>query len=139
MSILVLIAYYLNLVVVWTWRGAWIVGVLMGVWALVDTLSRPAQHFVAADKRTKGFWTWVNALSTGAIALTLFGSLLGSGGTLFFLSLLAVVASAVYLADAKPALDYYKPVRVRSQVRKPGQSRPGSSWRSRRGGGRWGR
>ena len=43
-----------------------------------------------------------------------------ASGGFGMLMLLAVVANAVYLADVRPALDYYKPVQVRSRIRRPG-------------------
>jgi hypothetical protein len=57
-------------------------------WAFVDALRRRPDAFVAADKRTKGFWLFVT-----------FTSIVG------MLGLLAVIAAGVYLADVKPALD----------------------------------
>lgn len=103
-----LIADYLVLAVVWIWRLAQVAAVVLGVWALVDTLRRPDQHFVAADKRTKGFWLAVNAAGLLVVVLMGMSSMFG---------LLGVVANAVYLADVRPALNYYRPVRMRVRVR----------------------
>lgn len=119
MSALAVVAAYVVQVVYWTWivfQGA---AVLMGVWALVDCLTRDPQHFLAAGKRTKGFWLGVNAAGL-AVVLVLSVSSLG---------LLAVVANAVYLADVRPALAFYKPVRVRSRVRRRDDRRGGPGGR----------
>lgn len=91
----------------------------MGLWALIDSALRAPEHYAAAGKRTKGFWLGVNAVGIGVVALMGAASMLG---------LLGVVANGVYLADVRPALQYYAPVRVRSSIRMPGkgsQRRPG--------------
>lgn len=108
---LLLADHYLALAVTWIWRLAQVVAVVLGAWALVSTLRRPDQHFVAADKRTKGFWLAVNAAGLLVVVLIGMSSMFG---------LLGVVANAVYLADVRPALDYYKPVRVRVRIRRRG-------------------
>ena len=85
------------------WCAAQVISAALGVWALIDSALRPAQYYAAADKRSKNFWVAVNAVA-------------------------AVVASAVYLADVRPALQALAPVRVRSSIRIPGrasQRRPG--------------
>ena len=68
------------------------------VFAFIDALRRRPDAFVAADKRTKGFWLAVTGVAAlvGFVFLASVGSMLG---------LIAVVASGVYLADVKPALD----------------------------------
>lgn len=121
---LLLADHYLALAVTWIWRLAQVAAVVLGVWALVDTLRRPDQHFVAADKRTKGFWLAVNAAGLLVVVLMGMSSMFG---------LLGVVANAVYLADVRPALDYYKPVRVRVRIRRRG---PGGRGPGRANGGR---
>ena len=121
---LLLADHYLALAVTWIWRLAQVVAVVLGAWALVSTLRRPDQHFVAADKRTKGFWLAVNAAGLLVVVLLGMSSLFGR---------LGVVANAVYLADVRPALDYYKPVRVRVRIRRRG---PGGRGPGRANGGR---
>ncbi|MDO4901013.1 DUF2516 family protein [Actinomyces sp.] len=111
MEILGLVAKYLVLAVGGIWQFARIAAVLLGAWALIDALTRDSSHFIAAGKRTKGFWLGVNAVSIAVLVLM---------GTSSMLGLLGVVASAVYLADVRPALQYYAPVRVRSSIRFPG-------------------
>nr|WP_127843403.1 DUF2516 family protein [Actinomyces wuliandei] len=124
-------ATYLEQAVFWIWRLSQLAAVLLGVWALVDALTHDPSHFVAAGKRTKGFWAGVNAAGLGVLLLMGAASMLG---------LLGVVASAVYLADVRPALRPYSPVRVRSSVRIPGrarQKRPGGQWGGGRGPRDW--
>lgn len=70
----------------------------MEVFALVDALRRRPQAFVAAGKRTKGFWTAILVVA----ALLGFVVMLNPLG---IFGLIAVVAAAVYLADVRPALD----------------------------------
>ncbi|WP_103063718.1 DUF2516 family protein [Actinomyces qiguomingii] len=123
MEILGLVAYYLALAVGLIWRLAQLAAVGLGVWALFDALTRDSSHFIAAGKRTKGFWLGVNAVSIAVLVLMGSNSMLG---------LLGVVASAVYLADVRPALRYYSPVRVRSSIRFPGSG----NGRGGLGGGR---
>ncbi|MBW3068039.1 DUF2516 family protein [Actinomyces sp. 594] len=110
MENLVLIAYYVSLAVSVIWRIAQLTAVGLGVWALIDTFTHDASHFIAADKRTKGFWLGVNAAGVAVVLLM---------GATSMLGLLGVVANAVYLADVRPALQYYSPVRVRSSIRFP--------------------
>ena len=123
MTALILTAYYLAVAVRWTWILAGFCAIGLGAWALIDTLRRPAQNFIAADKRTKGFWLAVNAVGVLVVAF--------SGLTSFF-GLLGVVANAVYLADVRPALNYYRPVRVRVRIRRRGQDKRGSAGGRRR-------
>ena len=118
-SVLLQVAVFLAAAVKWTWLAAQVVAILMGVWALVDSLLRPTQYYVAAGKNTKRFWTVVNAVGTVVVGVLGAASMLG---------LLGVVASAVYLVDVRPALQALAPVRVRSSIRIPGrasQRRPG--------------
>ena len=105
-------------------------------------LSRPAEHFATADKRSKSFWLGLNALGLAVFLIGLIPliqtmrSLLATGvsasDSFSMLMLLAVVANAVYLADVRPALDYYRPVRVRSQIRRPGRDGRGRGPSGRR-------
>ncbi|MBE6474877.1 MAG: DUF2516 family protein [Actinomyces succiniciruminis] len=110
--ILGLVAYYLSLAVGLIWRLAQLTAVGLGVWAFIDTLTHDPSHFIAAGKRTKGFWLGVNAAGVAVVLLM---------GPTSMLGLLGVVANAVYLADVRPALQYYSPVRVRSSIRFPGR------------------
>lgn len=76
----------------------------MEVYALVDAARTRADAFAAAGKLTKGKWTAILAV---AAALGFLALPLGGGGmlsSLGMLSIVAVVASAVYLVDVKPAV-----------------------------------
>lgn len=75
----------------------------MEVYALVDAVRRPAAAFTAAGKKTKQLWMVILGVATaiGFIALPLPVGLIGS---LSLLSLVAIVASAVYLVDVRPAV-----------------------------------
>lgn len=123
MTALLLTAYYLDLVVAGIWYLTQIGAVVLGVWALIDTGLRPSQNFIAADKRTKGFWLGVNVVGVVVVVLMGMSSMFG---------LLGVVANAVYLADVRPTLNYYQPVHVRTRIRRRGQGGSGS-----RGRGGW--
>ena len=132
-SVLLLIAYYLSLAVAMLWCAAQVISAALGVWALIDSALRPAQYYAAADKRSKNFWVAVNAVAAVVGTFLAYQALLavyiaGASTGVSFIGLLAVVASAVYLADVRPALQALAPVRVRSSIRIPGrasQRRPG--------------
>ena len=132
-SVLLLIAYYLALAVAMLWCAAQVISAALGVWALIDSALRPAQYYAAADKRSKNFWVAVNAVAAVVGTFLAYQALLavyiaGASTGVSFIGLLAVVASAVYLADVRPALQALAPVRVRSSIRIPGrasQRRPG--------------
>ena len=74
------------------------------VWALVDALRQPSAAFTAAGKLTKPVWLAIVgvAAALGFLALPIFGG--GAISSLGFLSLIAVVAAAVYLTDVRPAV-----------------------------------
>lgn len=71
---------------------------LLEGYAVLDAVRRRPDAFVAADKRTKGFWLalLVVALLVGFVSLS---------GALSIFGLIAIVIAGVYLADVKPALD----------------------------------
>ncbi len=75
------------------------------VYALIDAARRRPDAFVAAGKRTKTFWLVILAVATafGFIALP---PPIGAGflSSLGLLSIIAVVAAAVYLTDVRPAV-----------------------------------
>ena len=125
MSVLYAVSFFLSEAVRWSWIAAQAVSIVMGIWALVDSLMRPAEYYAAAGKSTKRFWNVVNAAGT-AVGLLGAASMFG---------LLGVVASAVYLVDVRPALQALAPVKVRSSIRIPGrasQRRPGRGGRGPR-------
>jgi Protein of unknown function (DUF2516) len=70
--------------------------VALRTWAIIDCLTRKAAAFPAVDKLTKPSW----------IAILVIGGLLGSwlSPPLGPISLISVIASAVYLVDVRPAV-----------------------------------
>ena len=108
MSVLYAVSFFLSEAVRWSWIAAQFISFVMGVWALIDSLMRPAEHYAAAGKNTKRFWNVVNAVGTAVVGLLGAASMFG---------LLGVVASAVYLVDVRPALQALAPVRVRCRRR----------------------
>ena len=74
------------------------------IWALVDALRQSSGAFPAAGKLTKPLWLTILGVATalGFLALPVFGG--GAISSLGFLSLIAVVAAAVYLTDVRPAV-----------------------------------
>lgn len=89
MAIAFLIEYWLTFVL-----GLLAFGIEL--WALSDCLRRPAENFVRAGKRTKGFWT---GMTVGAALVGLLGVY---SGALILFQLAAVCIACVYLADVKP-------------------------------------
>lgn len=86
------------------------------VWAFVDALLNRPDAFVAAGKRTKGFWLLVTGVATAI-------------GFVFFLnpfnlfSLVAIVAAGIYLTDVRPAVRA-----VGGRGRRTGSSGPYGPW-----------
>lgn len=76
----------------------------MEVYALVDAARTRADAFTVAGKLTKAKWVAILAVSAalGFLALPIGGG--GALNSLGMLSIIAVVASAVYLADVRPAV-----------------------------------
>ncbi len=74
-----------------------VVALALEVWAALDAATTRADAFVAAGKRTKGFW----------LAITVVAALLGFVSVtnpLNLFGLIAFVAAAIYLADVRPAV-----------------------------------
>jgi hypothetical protein len=74
--------------------------VILRLWALIDCATRKTAAFPAVDKLTKATW----------LAILVIGAAMGSypwapGGSYAYpISLISVVAAAVYLADVRPAV-----------------------------------
>jgi Protein of unknown function (DUF2516) len=66
------------------------------VFAVADAVRHKPQSYVAAGKRTKNLWLAIVGVSLAVQVVTL--------DPLNFLNILGLVASAVYLADVRPAL-----------------------------------
>jgi len=77
--------------------GLGVIALGMEVFALVDALRHRPDAYVAAGKRTKNLWVGIT------VAAALVGFLFVFN-VLSFLSILAIVGAAVYLADVRPAL-----------------------------------
>jgi hypothetical protein len=67
------------------------------VWALVDAATTRGDAFVAAGKRTKGFWVAVTGVAAALVFVT-FPDVLSIFG------LISLVAAAIYLTDVRPAV-----------------------------------
>ena len=89
----------------WIFLALAVAGFGLELFALVDALRHRPNAFVAAGKRTKGFWVAILGVAAafGFIALP---PPLGAGflQSLGLLSIIAVVAAAVYLTDVRPAV-----------------------------------
>jgi len=68
-SVLYAVSFFLSEAVRWSWIAAQAVSIVMGIWALVDSLMRPAEYYAAAGKSTKRFWNVVNAAGTAVVGL----------------------------------------------------------------------
>jgi 4-amino-4-deoxy-L-arabinose transferase-like glycosyltransferase len=90
------------------------------VYALVDAARQRPDAFVAAGKLTKQRWLLILGAAT-ALGFVALPPPIGAGflSSLGFLSLIAVVAAGVYLADVRPAL---------RQIRGGGRSGPYGPW-----------
>jgi hypothetical protein len=81
-------------------------GAVIEVWALVDSLTRPAQAFIAVGKQTKPLWLVINGVATVVgVAAAVF---VGSTAVLSFLPIAAFVAAAVYLTDVRPKVKDFR-------------------------------
>ncbi|AXG14357.1 DUF2516 family protein [Intrasporangium calvum] len=67
------------------------------IFAFVDALRHPERAYLAAGKRTRTFWLVILGVAVGIGFVTMFNPL-----NLF--GLLAIVGTAVYLTDVRPAL-----------------------------------
>ena len=72
-------------------------------WAFIDAIIRPAPAFSAVGKLSKPIWLIILGV---AFVVGLYAA--AYGGAVGFLSVLAFVAAAVYLADMRPKLKEYR-------------------------------
>lgn len=77
--------------------ACWIVGIPVGLFALIDAARARADAFTAADKLTKPTWLWI----TGGALVVL---LIFRNGPLDLLWLIGLIAALVYLVDVRPSL-----------------------------------
>lgn len=88
----------------WVFLGLSLVSLGLSLFALIHAAITKPNVFVAADKRTKAFWLAI----TGGATLLSFLSIPGGGGrTSLLLTILPIVAAAIYLTDVRPALKDY--------------------------------
>ncbi|GAA2011984.1 DUF2516 family protein [Brevibacterium samyangense] len=73
---------------------------VFSVVAFIDSLRYSGEVYRAADKKSKGLWCGI----LGAAALVSFVGMPPMNAMPMFLSLLAVVAAAVYFVDVRKAL-----------------------------------
>ena len=67
---------------------------VLKLWALIDSITRPAPTYPAAGKLTKPAWIAILAVSV----------LLGGLGFLGIFAVIGTIAAIVYLVDVRPAL-----------------------------------
>jgi len=80
-----------------------VVAFVVEAWAFGDAIYRPAQAYIAAGKWPKPRWLIILGV---AFVLGLYSALYG--GVTGFLSVLAFVAAAIYLADVRPKVKEFK-------------------------------
>lgn len=107
-EILAYVAFYLGQFVVIVNIALAISAFLIIVWALLDTLVRPANLFPAASRLSKSAWIGVHVGAALACVVL---------GWYSFFGMIAVSASAVYLVGVRPQLAALSPARVRSKLR----------------------
>lgn len=107
-EILTYVAFYLSQFVAIVNIALAVSAFLIIVWALLDTLVRPANLFPAASRLSKSAWIGVH-IGAGLACVVL--------GWYSFFGMIAVAASAVYLAGVRPQLAALSPARVRSKLR----------------------
>ncbi|GLW96418.1 DUF2516 family protein [Microtetraspora sp. NBRC 16547] len=81
---------------------------ILSISALIHAVRIPSRAFQAAGKQTKQLWMIILGLATlftFAAAVNYLGIGMGMPG---LLTILSVIASGVYLADVKPAVNQYR-------------------------------
>ena len=77
----------------------WLGALGLAVFGLIDALRVPTDAFPYAGKRTKTLWLVILGVAAAVLLVA---------GPLNILGLAAVVASAVYLVDVRPAVKQYR-------------------------------
>lgn len=86
----------------WFLLNALAIGAIgLKVYALVDAVRVPTQAFPAAGKLTKPIWV-------GILVLSLVVAIIVYPNAIHLLSILGVVAAAVYLVDVRPAVRQFR-------------------------------
>jgi len=70
---------------------------VLKLWALADSVTRPAAAFPAAGKLTKPAWVAI-------LAVALLLTLLSGASFMGLLSIVGTIAAIVYLVDVRPAV-----------------------------------
>lgn len=112
---------FINFVQMWIVFALVAVVVGMSGYALYHTLTTPEQAFTSEGKRTRNFWALLNTL---ALVIS-FLALTPAGPVGLFGALMALVIPAVYLADVRPAVAYWRQKRGRGST---GNNRPPTPW-----------
>lgn len=94
------IAFFQTVILV----GLTVAALVVELWAFIDALRRPAAAFVTAGKRTKNFWLLITGIAA-AIGLVSVPPLSAFG--IGLVTLIALIGSAVYLVDVRPAVKQY--------------------------------
>ncbi len=76
-------------------------GAVLGVFCLIDAVTRRPDAFVAADKKTKGTWIAITAGSAVVLGLALVSPAF-EPQSIFWLA--AMIGVLVYLVDVRPRL-----------------------------------
>lgn len=92
----------------WIFRVISLVLLCVEVWAFVNAVRYRPDAYIAASKRTKGFWAALTGIALFLGVLSILGS------SMFILTIAAIVIAGVFLADVLPAL---RAVMARAQGR----------------------
>lgn len=76
----------------------------LSLFSLIHAALTKPRVFIAADKRTKGFWLIVTGIAVIIAFLSLPG---GAVGRSLLLIILPLIAAGIYLTDVRPALKEY--------------------------------
>ncbi|GII57541.1 membrane protein [Planotetraspora thailandica] len=77
---------------------------ILSAWALIHAIRIPTQAFPAAGKQTKPLWLVILGFAT----LFTFAAVVRYISALSIFTIAAVIASGIYLADVKPAVNGYR-------------------------------
>ena len=76
-------------------------GAVLGVFCVIDSASRRADAYTAADKKTKGTWVGINVACGVCLGLAVISPMFQPQSLLW---LAALIGTMVYLADVRPTL-----------------------------------
>ena len=78
---------------------------ILEAFAFIDAIRRPAPAFVAVSKQTKPLWLVITGVAT---AIGIGTAAQGSFSAIGILSVVAFVASAIYLTDVRPKVKDFR-------------------------------